>query len=207
MLLDSALEALAALDTECVLLVDSADDVDAMAGLWPPGRNGSTLYTSRNPMLNDCPANAVCKIIEIENAEAVQLLLDAASLRPALVELVKLVEDIVATLSNLALAIDHASAYIARGECCIHYFLNTFKQHSASLLIVGAYHSASPYKRSVYATWELSHLAIESLSATELQQDPLVQEAQSAIQLLNMLAYFHYEHVTENNFLLAAKCQ
>jgi hypothetical protein len=197
--------ALATLNAEWLLLVDGADDVEAMAGLWPPGRNGNILYTSRNQMLKDFASDAVFEVAEMEDDDAVQLLLDAARLRPASDEVMQLAKDIVARLGHLALAIDQAGAYMARGECRIYDFLATFERHRASLLSVDAYRSASLYKRAVYATWELSHSAIQRISAGQLQRDPLVQVARNAIQLLNMLAYFHYEHVTEDMFRRAAE--
>ncbi len=77
---------------------------------------------------------------------------------------------IVAELGHLALAVDQAGAYIARGECRVFDFLDTFERHRASLLSVDAYNRASPYKRAVYATWELSYSAIERISNGSLNE-------------------------------------
>jgi hypothetical protein len=56
-----------------LLLVDGADDVDAMTELWPPGCSGNVLYTSRNPVLKDFASDAMWKVAEMDDDEAVQL--------------------------------------------------------------------------------------------------------------------------------------
>ncbi len=76
--LDAARALLASLRDEWLLLVDGADDAEAMSGRWPPGRYGDILYTSRNPVRKDITSDAVCEVSEMENDDAVELLLDAA---------------------------------------------------------------------------------------------------------------------------------
>ncbi len=205
MSLDAARALLASLREEWLLLVDGADDAEAMSGLWPPGRYGDILYTSRNPVLKDFTSDAVCEVSEMEDDDAVELLLDAARLKPAPDAVKALAATIVAELGHLALAVDQAGAYIACGECRVYDFLDTFERHRASLLSVDAYNRASPYKRAVYATWELSYSAIQRMSCGEIERDPQVEVARNAIQLLNMLAFFHYEHMTEDIFRRAAE--
>ncbi len=51
MSLKSARGLLGSLNDEWLLLVDGADDANALSGLWPPGPLGNVLYTSRNPFL------------------------------------------------------------------------------------------------------------------------------------------------------------
>jgi hypothetical protein len=143
---DTARGALATLNTEWLLLMEGADDTEAMIGLWPPGRYGNILYTSRNLVLKDLASDAVCEVAVIENDEAVQLLLNAACLGPASDNVTQLAKDFVTNLGYLALAIDQAGAYIARGECQIYDFLATFERHHTSLLSVDAYHSMSLYQ-------------------------------------------------------------
>ncbi len=202
---DAARTVLASLAEDWLLLVDGVDDVDAVAGWWPLGRNGNILYTSQNPVLKDFAPEAVCEVAEMEECEAVELLLAAARLRPTTDKVTRLAKNITAVLGHLALAIDQARGYIARGECRIYDFLEKFERHHVSLLNVDAYHSASPYKRAVYATWELSFSALQRKRASGQQHDPFVEAARNGIQLLAMLAYFHYEDVTEDTFKRAAE--
>jgi hypothetical protein len=203
--LEAAPAALASLSEEWLLLVDGADDASALSGLWPPGRSGNIVFTSRNLVLKDFTSDAVFVVAEMDDEAAVRLLLDAARLMPASDEVTMLAKGIVTKLGILALAIDQAGAYIARGECCVYDFLDTFELHRTSLLSIDAYNRAWPSKQSVYATWELSYSAIERKAAGERQQNSSVTVARNAIQLLNMLAYFHFEDVREDIFRRAAE--
>ncbi len=203
---DAARALLASLREEWLLLVDGADDVDAMSGLWPPGRHGNILYTSRNPVLKELSPDTVCEVAELEKDEAVELLLDAARLRTyASDEVMRLAEDIVDELGSLALAVNQAGAFMALGECRIHDFLETFKKRRAQLFSVNAYKDASTYEQAVYATWELSYSAIQRKSSSRARRTSEAKVAENAIQLLNMLAFFHYENVTEDTFRRAAE--
>ncbi len=143
---------MASLDEEWLLIVDGADEADAKSGLWPPERYGNVLYTSRNPVLKDLSPSAVYRVAEMEEVEAVELLLDAARPRPVSDKVTQLARSIVSELGSLALAVDQAGAYMARGECRILDFLATFERNRAQLLGVDAYRGASTYERAAYAT-------------------------------------------------------
>jgi hypothetical protein len=67
----------------------------------------------------------------MDEAEAVQLLLNAVQLDAASEVLWAAARDIVAELGCLALTIDQTSAYIARGECRINDFIETLKRYHA----------------------------------------------------------------------------
>jgi tetratricopeptide (TPR) repeat protein len=205
MSLDAARGLLASLSDDWLLLVDGADDANALSGFWPSGQNGNILYTSRNPVLKDLTSDAACEVAGMEDDDAVELLLDSARLKPASGEVTQLAREIVAELGHLALAVDQAGAYIARGECRFHDFLATFERHRASLLSVDAYHRATPDTRAVYATWELSYSAIQRIANGEPEQDSQVEVARNAVQLLNMLSFFHYENITEDIYKRAAE--
>jgi hypothetical protein len=139
------------------MLVDGADDIDAMLGLWPPGRHGNILYTSRNPVLKELSPDAVCEVAGLKKDEAVELLLAATCLQAhASKEVLQLAESIVNDLGSLAIAVSQAGAVMALGECRIHDFLATFKKRRAQLFRVNAYKDAATYEQAVYATWELS---------------------------------------------------
>jgi hypothetical protein len=196
---------LESLDEQWLLLADGLDEAEAMSGLWPQGRFGNIIYMSRNLVLKDFPRHAVCEVAEMEEAAAVDLLLDATRLKPASEEVAQLVRDAVSELGLLALAVDQAGAYIARGECCIHDFVSVFKKHRATLLAVNPYKGASSYERAAYATWDLSYQAIEQGATARARQSSEAVVAQNALQLLNMLAYFHYATVTEDIFRRAAE--
>jgi hypothetical protein len=149
--------------------------------------------------------DAVCEVAGLEEDNAIHFLLDAARLKPVTEEITELARGIVKKLGYLALAIDQAGAYIAHGECYVYNFHETLERHGASLLSVSAYNRASPYKRAIYAMLELYYSAIQRMSTGELGQDLHIQTARDALQLLNMLMYFHYENVSDDIFRRAAK--
>jgi hypothetical protein len=204
-LLDAARAALASLSEEWLLLIDGADDVDAMSRHWPPGNCGNILYTSRNPLLKHLALDSVAEVAGLDNGDAVQLLLDAARLLPASGAVTQLAVTIVHRLGNLALAVHQARAYIAQGECRIYDFLDTFERSRAHLHSVDTYNRASLYKQAIYATWELSCSAIERKATGALHHDSPAVVARNALQLLSMLACFHFEEVTEDIFRRAAE--
>jgi tetratricopeptide (TPR) repeat protein len=176
-----------------------------MSGLLPTGHQGNILYTSRNPLLRELSPDAVCEVAELEKDQAVELLLAAARLQaPASEEVLRLAEAIVDELGSLALAVSQAGAFMALGECRIHDFLATFKNRRAQLFSVNAYKDAATYERAVYATWDLSYSAIQRKSSKGDRRTSEAQTAANAIQLLNMLAFLHYENVTEDIFWRAA---
>jgi hypothetical protein len=57
---------LALLNKEWLLLVDGADQADALSGLWPPGPYGNVRHTSRNLVLKDFAPNAVSAVADME---------------------------------------------------------------------------------------------------------------------------------------------
>jgi hypothetical protein len=150
-----ALALLATLDKEWLLLVHGANELEAIAGLWPLGHKSNLLYISRNSHLRSLYAQAMCEVAKLDEAEAVQLLLDVAQLDSASEVLWAAARHIISELGYLALAIDQAGAYIARGNCTIDDFVKTLRWHRADLFHGDAYRGASPYERTVYATWEL----------------------------------------------------
>ncbi len=99
-------------------------------------------------MLKDSSADAVCEVAEMEQDEAVDLLLDAARLRPAPDEVTQLALDIVVELGLLALAVNQAGAFMAQGRSRIQDSLTLFRTHRAELLQLVAYRRASMYDRA-----------------------------------------------------------
>ncbi len=67
------------------------------------------------------------------------------------------------------------------------------------------YNGASTYERAADATWELSYAAIERKASGAAQMSPEAVIAQNAIRLLNMLAFFQYDNVTDDIFRRAAE--
>jgi hypothetical protein len=62
-----------------LLLVDG-DNVNDMMRLWSPGRHRIVFEMSWNPVLKEMLPDAECKVTGLEEAKAVELLLDGAKL-------------------------------------------------------------------------------------------------------------------------------
>jgi len=187
-----------------LLLVDGADNLEDISGLWPPGIHGDILYTSRNRMLRRLAGSQIRCVSEMNEDEASELLLKSAHLDMSPKSYEEQASDIVTELGYLALAIDQAGAYIANGECRIDDFLDTFNIHRQHLLQNEAYKGASGNERAVYATWDLSYTAIDR-QAHSVANIALRQAPKAALQILQIFPFFHNEGIMEEIFRSAAE--
>ena len=202
--LEAALRELENYKSNWLLLFDGADDLEDISGLWPPGIHGDILYTSRNRMLRRLVESQMRCVSEMNENEASELLLKSARLDMSVKSFKKQASDIVTGLGCLALAVDQAGAYIASGECYIDDFLSTFNAHRQHLLQNEAYKGASEYDRAVYATWDLSYATI-ARQAGSAANEALHQGSKAALQILQILPFFHNENIMEEIFKAAAE--
>ena len=185
-------------------MFDGADNLKEISGLFPPGRYGDVIYTSRNPMLRRLSASQIRHVSEMNHDEAPELLLKSARLIASSTDYRAQALTIVAELGYLALAIDQAGAYIASGGCYLDDFLDVFDAHRQHLLANEAYRGALGSDRAVYATWDLSYTAIDR----QLQAGPneaLRQGPRAALQILRVFPFFHNEGIMEDIFRMAAE--
>ncbi|KAL9017793.1 MAG: hypothetical protein Q9185_004882 [Variospora sp. 1 TL-2023] len=187
-----------------LLMFDGADSLEEISGLFPPGRYGDIIYTSRNPMLRRLPASQTLHVSELDYDEAPELLLKSARLNVSSTDHRAQASAIVAELGYLALAIDQAGAYIASGECYLDDFLDVFNEHRQHLLENEAYRGASGSDRAVYATWDLSYAAIDR-QVKAGANEALRQGPRAALQILRILPFFHNEGIMEDIFRFAAE--
>jgi len=187
-----------------LLLFDGADNIEDISGLWPPGIHGDILYTSRNQILRRLPGSQMRCVSEMNEDEALELLLKSAHLDMSPTSYKKQASDIVTKLGYLALAIDQAGAYIASGECRIDDFLDTFYTRRQHLLQNEAYKGASGNERAVYTTWDLSYTAIEG-QANSATNKALCQAPKAALQILQIFPFFYNEGIIEEIFRSAAE--
>ncbi|KAL9611396.1 MAG: hypothetical protein Q9167_003937 [Letrouitia subvulpina] len=187
-----------------LLLFDGADSLEEISGLFPPGRYGDIIYTSRNPMLRRLPTSQMRHVSEMTYDEAPELLLKSARLNVSSTDYRAQALAIVAELGYLALAIDQAGAYIASGGCFLDDFLDIFNAHRQHLLENEAYKGASGSDRAVYATWDLSYAAIDR-QAEAGANEALRQGPRAALQILRVFPFFHNEGIMEDIFRLAAE--
>src|SRR6202034_1429635 len=135
---------------------------------------------------------------------ATSLLLKAASLDTTSETLRQASNPIVKELCYLPLAVDQAGAAIACGLCDMDDYLQIYSECCQTLLAHPSFGGASNYNRAVYATWELSFLALEAKVANS-KSEMDTQAAESAIVMLQTFAFFHFDGIAEGIFRRAAK--
>ena len=198
----SVLQWISTLGHEWLLVFDNADvEPDVVEQLIPPGNQGNILITSRNEnMKRMVVSGASVQVDEMDETDAVSLLLKAASLDKHSDELRNIARDIVKELCYFPLAIDQAGAAIASGLCDIHGYLQTYSKHHHELLDDDSFKGASKYGCATYATWDLSFQKIKANAAGDSADG-----AKSAILIIQIFALLHHENIMEAIFKQAAE--
>jgi hypothetical protein len=187
------------------MVFDNADVLSPaeLEAYLPPGRGGNILITSRNSTMRNLtsPENSL-EVTDMEENDAIELLLKASCLDLYSMEFQTKASKIVKELFCLPLAIDQAGAYIASGATTIGEYLAKYSDHQKTLLSHSEFTGASKYNRSVYETWELSYKEIQKRAESN---DPhRANAANSAMLLLNLFPFFHHQGITEEIFSYAA---
>jgi tetratricopeptide (TPR) repeat protein len=202
---ESALYWIGSLEENYIMIFDNADVLSPaeLEAYLPPGRGGDILITSRNSTMRNLtsPKNSL-EVSEMEENDAIELLLKASYLDPSSMEFQAKASEIVKELFCLPLAVDQAGAYIACGATTIGDYLANYSEHRKTLLSHSEFTGASKYNRSVYGTLELSYKEIQKRAESD---DPHKANAgNSAMLLLNLFPFFHHEGITEEIFSYAA---
>jgi tetratricopeptide (TPR) repeat protein len=186
----SILQWLSRVEHDWLIVFDNASyDHDAMAKYLPPGNQGNILITSRNVGLTRYVSRDAC--IELDNMEeedAVSLLLKSSLLNEYSVPMRQAARSIVQELCCLPLAIDQAGAAIASGLCDINDYLARYSQHRQALLGDLTFKGASHYGQAVYGTWDVSFTAIKAMDTAATE---------SAIFILETFAFLHHDNISE----------
>ena len=202
---ESALHWIGLLKENYIMVFDNADVLSPaeLEAYLPSGRGGNILITSRNSTMRNLtsPEHSL-EVTEMEEDDAIELLLKASYLDPSSLEFQAKAYKIVKELCCLPLAIDQAGAYIASGATSIGDYLAKYSEHRKTLLSHSGFTGASKYNRSVYETWELSYQEIQQW--TESSDPHKANAANSAILLLRLFPFFHHEGITEEIFSYAA---
>src|ERR1700728_4649548 len=201
----SAIRWLSELDSNWLLIFDNADgNPNMMSNSLPLGNQGNVLITSRNPeMKRNVSSDAWIEVEDMEEEDAISLLLKTASLDDTSEELRQASMPIVRELCYLPLAVDQAGAAIGCGLCDIDDYLQMYSECRQTLLAHQSFEGASNYGRAVYTTWELSFLALEAKVAKG-KSEMDAQAAESAIFILQTFAFFHFDGIVEDIFRRAA---
>jgi hypothetical protein len=132
----SVIHWLSEMDSNWLLIFDNADGKSSMASKYlPPGDRGNVLITSRDPgMKHDVSDHAWIEVEEMEEEDAISLLLKAASLDGTSEELRQASKPIVKELCFLPLAVDQAGATIASGLCDLNDYPQMYSMCRRTLL-------------------------------------------------------------------------
>ncbi|KAJ7289415.1 P-loop containing nucleoside triphosphate hydrolase protein, partial [Mycena rebaudengoi] len=178
---------LASSQDEWLLIFDNADDPSInLFNYFPQSSSGNILITSRNPELSVHAPNSHHHISDMEEEDAVQLLL-ASALQPLSTETESLATDIVKALYCFPLAVVQAGSFIARTGT-LRKYLALYKQNRAKLLSMLPSQSHDKYAWSVYTTWDISFKCLGPLAARFLQ----------------ICSFLHHESISEAIFSNAA---
>ena len=183
---------LTSLDLPWMLVIDNADDpfVD-YSRFFPSGDKGHILVTSR---LQDCKIHATIGYHEFRNMEeedAVTLLLRAADESVDLQESRETAKPIVRALGYLPLALTQAGASIRQKICTLEDYLEVYDSHSSDLMKRRLAQSTDSYQHSIYTTWEVTVRRIEEESS---------EIATDAVQILQIIAFLHFEQIPVSIF-------
>jgi len=187
------------------MIFDNADVLSppALEAYFPPGRKGNILIISRNSAMKTLtlPGNSL-EVTEMEEMDAIELLLKASCLESPTSDVEVEASKIVKKLFCFPLAIDQGGAYIASGATTIGDYLAKYSEHRKTLLSHSEFTGASKYNRTVYETWELSYKEIQQRA--ESDDSHKVTAANSAMLLLKLFPFIHHEGITEEIFSYAA---
>ena len=203
---ESALHWIGSLKENYMMVFDNADVLlpAQLETYFPPPRKGSNIViTSRNAAMQSLTLQEnSLEVTEMEENDAIELLLKASCLDPCSIDLQAEATKIVKELSYHPLAIDQAGAYIASGATTIGKYLTKYFEHRKVLLSHPEFTGASKYNRTVYETWEISYKEIQQRA--EFEDSPKANAANSAMLLLEIFPFFHHEGMTEEIFSYAA---
>jgi hypothetical protein len=203
---ESVLQWIACIQEEWLIVFDNADEPlpEVVARFFPPGDRGNILITSRNRSMGRIIAfQNVIEINEMEESDAITLLLRASDLEPSAKHL-QVAKDIVTELGCIPLAVNHAGAYIEAGKCDIKRYLRHFSQHRQTLMLDATFKGASNYNQTVYGTWDLSFKEIERRTRGKSNTGD-EQAAQAAILILQICAFYHHSNISKDIFRSAAE--
>ena len=204
---ESVLQWISCIQEEWLILFDNADDPppEMVAKFFPPGNRGNILITSRNRSMGRIASfeNSI-EINEMEESDAITLLLKSSCLDPLAAEHLAAAKEIVTELGCIPLAVNHAGAYIEAGNCGINKYLRQFSLHRQTLMSDAIFTGASNYDQTVYGTWDLSFKEIEKRASGQSTIGN-AQAAQAAILILQICAFYHHSNISTDIFQSAAE--
>ncbi|TPX16723.1 uncharacterized protein E0L32_003664 [Thyridium curvatum] len=189
---------------EWFIVFDSCDDLSVLDDYVPNADRGNILYTSRdNSLRQRLPRGAEMEISELKEDEAITLFLKAARQPPEARENRKLAKPIVTELGCLPLAIDQAGSYCFMTNTALDKYEVMFREQKREILRETRFEGANSRNSTVYASFDVSYNAIRALARGQ-KHSLLGRDASSAIRILNLICFYHYQGIMGEIFQRAA---
>jgi tetratricopeptide (TPR) repeat protein len=187
-----------------LIIFDGADvGYEIVEGFIPPGKHGNILISSRNATMNRLasPPSAYMDVLELDENAAIELFTRSALLGNVSPVQRAHVQAIVQELCCLALAVDQAGSSIATGICYIDEYLAFYKRRRRELMDDEFFNGSSNYGRAVYTTWDISFSELERRASSSSSDS---KSYETAILLLRIFSFFHFDGIHEEIFRRAA---
>jgi tetratricopeptide (TPR) repeat protein len=182
---------LASCPQEWLLVFDGADQEPHFISQYLPGMNrGNVLISTRN-MHTRVLGQKTLEIAEMSPSDAIALLLSSAYHDLDSHDNRLFAADIAEELCYMPLALNQASSTIASGITPLSGYLSLYWKSRVRLSEDPYFKGESKYGRALYPAWDIS-----------LQE--IVKRSSSAIALLHVFAFMHFEGITEELFQRAA---
>lgn len=188
---------LSQLEEPWLLIIDNADNPDLdLAGFFPEGDRGHILITTRNPDFRSHGTAGSIELKGLKKQEALHLLLGRADIpRPWDASTEAAGNEIAWSLGYLALALIQAGTSIFQKICDLTDYLN-FHNHYRSQRRAKQHSVAASKDDVVYSAFDISMNYLQ-VKSTVVSQD--------AIELLNIVGFYHFEHIRVDIFTKAVK--
>lgn len=173
-----------------LLIYDNADDPNLDLSFYLPASDrGLVIITSRNPnsAINSTLGSQMLR--EMQENEACDLLLKLVGRQDDASEALLVVR----AVGYLALPITHAAAYLRKGLCTMREYPEKLAKKRSAVLNYQKDQGAASYPLDTYASLELSAAHIQSWAKTS-------SVAAHALQLLHIIAFWHFESISEEIF-------
>ncbi|PFH46832.1 hypothetical protein AMATHDRAFT_7373 [Amanita thiersii Skay4041] len=181
------------------MIYDNADGpVSLVQKYLPQGNRGNIIITSRSRALMRLTSNHGAEVIQMQPDEAGLLLFKATGLYERGLE-EESCKKIVDMLGCIPLAVDMAGAYMQTTGSSPAQYLELFSKECKRLLSDSKYAGISDYGYTAYGAWEISMQRIELKALNEQHTG-----AQSAVKILNIIAFLHHLDVPLDIFKRAA---
>jgi tetratricopeptide (TPR) repeat protein len=189
-----------------LVVMDNADDPAWVSSIVPKGKAGTVIVTSQDARASRLLGGRTARV----NVDAMKLkeavcVLEEHSRDFAYQasECSELIEEIAEILDRLALALDLAGARIKEDvkagndvRAALRQYLSDYRHNQDELLRDEDYSLASPYKKTVWTTWETSLASLRNLEQSRANIYP--------IHLLHFMTLLNRANVQEELFRLAS---